>query len=152
MPKGPITRPTPLAHPNLAAIKSPSPISNNSLESSVLHRENCHRLEYLVERQKQLCLLSEKMIQGCHVKKIANAYQIKETITREKPLTKTCSICNYIWASMSVEMELSNPDMWSRRGVRYRTLLTIYSYRATELCPVSRVCRENRTTCYGNIA
>ncbi|XP_059056214.1 protein Wnt-1-like [Achroia grisella] len=49
---------------NLAAVRPIQGNNNSSLDIiTALHKENCHRLEYLVERQKQLCLLSDKMIQ-----------------------------------------------------------------------------------------
>lgn len=51
---------------NLAAPVRPVQTSNTSLEAytpTTLHKESCHRLDYLVERQKQLCMLSDKMVQ-----------------------------------------------------------------------------------------
>ncbi|CAD0205810.1 unnamed protein product [Chrysodeixis includens] len=48
---------------NLAAPRPATQTGNTSLETfTALHKENCHRLEYLVERQKQLCMLSDTMI------------------------------------------------------------------------------------------
>lgn len=53
---------------NLATPVRPVQTSNTSLETytptpTTLHKESCHRLDYLVERQKQLCMLSDKMVQ-----------------------------------------------------------------------------------------
>ncbi|XP_013147886.1 PREDICTED: protein Wnt-4-like isoform X1 [Papilio polytes] len=49
---------------NLAVPRAPAQAGNSSLETfTTLQKESCHRLEYLVERQKQLCLLSDRVLQ-----------------------------------------------------------------------------------------
>ncbi|XP_026497733.2 protein Wnt-4-like isoform X1 [Vanessa tameamea] len=49
---------------NLAAPVRPVQTSNTSLETFIsMHKESCQRFDYLVERQKQLCMLSDKMVQ-----------------------------------------------------------------------------------------